>query len=279
MADLFNWFCVNDLFLNASKTNYIIIKPKGYKLNRDNHQLSIHGRAIDRISGTSENKSTKFLGIHIDEHLTWNEHIKYINLKLSRTLFVIGQLKHLLPVECLHTLYYTLFQPYLSYGILAWGTASNSLLKVTLKLQKKAVRYINNSRYNSHSEPLFKKSGILDIYDLFKYHVLLFMYDFETNSLPLAFNNMLKHNFDKINARITRQSNYFYIDIFKWKLVGRLPLFSFPNIWNIYATGIDCPNTRLYFKSYVKQQFLNCSHACSQAYQQDQTYGCLNVVH
>ena len=257
MADLFNWFCVNDLFLNASKTNYIIIKPKAYKLNLDNHQLSIHGRVIDRISGTSENKSTTFLGIHIDEHLTWNEHIKYINLKLSRTLFVIGQLKHLLPVECLHTLYYTLFQPYLSYGILAWGTASNSLLKATLKLQKKAVRYINNTRYNSHSEPLLKKSGILDIYDLFKYHVLLFMYDYENNALPESFRNMFKHNFEVNKSLRTRQSDLFYIGKVKTKLVSRLPLFSFPNIWNTCTFDKNFPQNKSGFKSFAKQTFLH----------------------
>ena len=116
----------------------MIVKPPQYSLNLNNQELFINGYAIDRISATSQDKSTKFLGIHIDEHLTFSEHLNYINLKMSRTLFIIGQLKTTLPIECLHTLYYTLFQPYLTYGILAWGSAPNPILNSTLILQKKS---------------------------------------------------------------------------------------------------------------------------------------------
>ena len=102
----------------------------------------------------------------IDESLSWNKHILNINSKLSRALFVIKQVKFYLPKDSLHTLYYSLLHPHITYGILAWGNAKASLLRKTQILQKRSFRTIHNKKFNSHSDPLSKQSGILNISDL-----------------------------------------------------------------------------------------------------------------
>ena len=65
------------------------------------------------------------------------------------------------------TLYFAMIHPHISYGILAWGNATQTTLKRTMTLQKRALRTINNVSYNSHTDPLFKKSNILKLNDLF----------------------------------------------------------------------------------------------------------------
>ena len=47
--------------------------------------------------------------------------------------------------------------------MLAWGNAKDSILKKNILLQKRALRYIHNSGYNSHTDPLFQHSGILKL--------------------------------------------------------------------------------------------------------------------
>ena len=63
-------------------------------------------------------ETTKFLGIHIDNKLTWKTHVIYISKLISRNTRVIGKLKISFPSHVLFTLYTTLIHPYLNYGIM-----------------------------------------------------------------------------------------------------------------------------------------------------------------
>ena len=98
MDAIFNWFCANKLSLNATKTQYMAIQPPTKTFD-----LSTYDLIIDNVILT-QTTSCKFLGITIDESLSWNKHILNINSKLSRALFVIKQVKLYLPKESLHTL-------------------------------------------------------------------------------------------------------------------------------------------------------------------------------
>ena len=78
---------------------------------------------------------------------------------------MIKQVKHILPKNILLTLYYSMIQQYITYGLLMWGNAHALILRKTVLLQKRAIRYIDNASYNSHTEPLFKKYNILKLHD------------------------------------------------------------------------------------------------------------------
>ena len=71
--------------------------------------------------------STTFIGVFIDEFLTWENHMNHISI--SRAIFMIKQVKILLPTESLKTLYYTIVHAYLTYVILAWSNATQANLK------------------------------------------------------------------------------------------------------------------------------------------------------
>ena len=74
--------------------------------------------------------SFNFLGITIDKHLTWKEHIHLIANKISRTVGVINRLKNYIPQNVLFTIYNTLIMPHLNYGILTWGFNSDRIFKI-----------------------------------------------------------------------------------------------------------------------------------------------------
>ena len=184
MNAIFNWFCANRLSLNASKTQYMIINPP-----HKNLYLSAHGLKIDNVI-LSKVTSCKFLGITLDESLSWRKQLSSINSKISKALFVIKQVKLSLPIENLHTLYFSLLHPHITYGILAWGNANNNLLQNTQTIQKRAMRTIYNKRYNSHTDPLFMESRILKISDLYQLEVMTFMHDNIHGKLPISFDNI-----------------------------------------------------------------------------------------
>ena len=84
--------------------------------------------------------------------------------------------------------------------------ATQSSLKKVFISQKRAIRTITNSVYNSHTDPLFKKCGILKLHDLYILQVCNFINDYHCGELPESFNSMFKFNFDIQESCTTRQS-------------------------------------------------------------------------
>jgi len=127
------------------------------------------------------------------------KHLSRVNSKISRAIFSINQVKHVLPYDSLRTLYFALIHPHLSYGILAWGNTSRANMNKTIKLRRRAIRTINTSGFNSHTDPLFKRSDILKLKDLYEYQT-----NFINNRLPLSFNSTFQFNHQIQNIHTTR---------------------------------------------------------------------------
>jgi hypothetical protein len=123
--------------------------------------ILIDNTLLYRIGKNCNEKAAKFIGILIDENLTWKHHLTHINKEVSRALFSLKQVKHFLPKQCMKTLYYSLIHSHLSYGLLIWGNENQSALRQMTFLQKNAIRLINNAKYNSYTDPLFRSSHII----------------------------------------------------------------------------------------------------------------------
>ena len=82
-----------------------------------------------------------------------------------------------------------------SSSILVWGFKSSRISK----LQKRAVRMISCSKYNAHTEPLFKCLNLLKVEDIFKIKILKFCYKYSQKTLPLYFNEMFTKTSDQHN--------------------------------------------------------------------------------
>ena len=102
----------------------------------------------------------KYLGVLIDSHLSWRNHIDYISTKLSKTIGLFAKLRHSVPQHTLITLYWSLIHPYLNYGIIAWGQTSKTLLNKLLLLQKRVLRFIFFVNWRDSAIPLFVKANI-----------------------------------------------------------------------------------------------------------------------
>ena len=108
----------------------------------------------------------------------------------------MSRLKHVLKPWTLVTIHNSLVLPHLYFSILCWGFESERLVK----LQKRAVRIIHRAKYNAHSEPLLKKSGLIAQKDIFDFQRCKFYYKFKHNLLPdftnfFTLNNQI-HNYN-----------------------------------------------------------------------------------
>ena len=170
------WLKVNKLSLNVEKTKCMLFH-KRRQLNPI--QFSINGRDIDVVSHFN------YLGIILDENISWKKHVAMITNKLSKISGVLHRLKYIYPQNILETIYKSLFVPHLNYGLLLWGRNLDSIAK----FQKRAIRTITNSNFIAHSEPLLKELKLLNVYDMHDLKILKFMYKLYHNELPIYFDN------------------------------------------------------------------------------------------
>ena len=125
---------VNKLSINFIKTNYMIIKSN----RKASGSIEVKLQNIDGSSYLLDRKDhIKYLGIMIDESLSWKYHISYTCSRISSNIGVISRLRHYLSI---HQLYYNLIYPYLSYAIIAWGSAYKTHLKRLQSKQNTVLR-------------------------------------------------------------------------------------------------------------------------------------------
>ena len=103
------WLNVNKLSLNITKTRFILFRSINKK-PKHNIKITINDINIDQV------KSTNFLGVTIDESLTWNDHITKVAKKISRTSTIIAKIRHFLNRNALKLICYALVYPYFTYG-------------------------------------------------------------------------------------------------------------------------------------------------------------------
>jgi hypothetical protein len=227
--------------------------------NEDDPNLKIK---IERISNNMDVPAIKFLGVYLDPKLNFKYNISKIASKISRSLYVIQAAKNFLSLKALKTLYFSLIHSHLVYAVHIWSCAPDSTLNSIVKLQKKAIRIINNAPYNCHTEPLFKKCEILPFMYLVKYFKILFMYDYSHNLLPKSFDNLwvsnaVRRNINQNNYdRILRDDDSLYIPMSRLEHYSKFPLNDYPKIWNEYKPVVSAP-TRNIFKNLLKVHFLS----------------------
>ena len=192
-----DWFKANKLSLNISKPNYVLF---GNKIDNDlAHELNISNIIIKRV------RSTKFLGIFIDEKLKWDVHIDSIKSRIASSLYIMNKVKHIVPHSLLRTLYYSMIHPYLTYGIILWGATYQCQMSKLQIMQKKAVRCIDGAKYNAHSEPIFKKHSIVKLDDVYKLYIAKFIISYLRYELPQPLQKMFLPDND-LHGHNTRQN-------------------------------------------------------------------------
>ena len=186
------WFNTNKLTLNVSKTKYIMFRKKNMKIFPEVHKLHIGTEDIERIGIGCKSQYFKFVGMKIDEHLTWEYHIKHIENKVSSASFALNRTKNLLPANVRKLVYNSLVKSHIEYGIIAYGGVEKYRLNRIKNLQKRAVRTVASKPKLSHTNPTFGNLELLKFDDLYNLNAGIFLYKYINLKLPVSFLNMFR---------------------------------------------------------------------------------------
>ena len=183
------------------KTNFVIFHSP-LNLLKESINIKIGKQHVKQA------KYVKFLGLLLDENLSWRYHLCELSKKLSRTCGIFFKVRHLLPTSVLVSLYNSLFSSFLQYGIIVWGLNYEVHTTPIYLLEKRVVRAITFKSFTSPSTPIFSNLKILKLYDLFQLKLLTFVYESVNKISPVFFHNFLKPSqlFISMIHTILRQS-------------------------------------------------------------------------
>ena len=120
----------------------------------------------------------KYLGVILDNKLSWIQHISYVKSKVSKGIGIMYKARNYINKKALLGLYHSYIYPYLIYCIGSWGNASNCHIDPLSMLQKRILRILTFSNYDVPSELLFRYTNILPLCKLVHYRIGILMYKY-----------------------------------------------------------------------------------------------------
>ena len=185
------WFCANKLTLNAKKTRVMVFKNKGQHVHYQD--LYLQNNLIERVGENCKENFVRFLGVWIDENMTFSGHLLKLKSKLTSGIYALATCTKVVPFRIRKLIYHSLFESHLHFGSIVYGSAGSKNLSAIETLQRKAVRVLTRSAYNAHSDPLFKKHKILKLNDLIQLNQSTFVRQYKNGKLPSSFTNFFQN--------------------------------------------------------------------------------------
>ena len=133
LGDIADWMAANRLSLNIDKTYALISSKCDYNIILD--PIIFDSKFVDIVS------EAKFLGVFVDNDLSFRKHISYVCNKLSKTVGILSKIKHFVPLDIMIKLYYSLAYPYFTYCNVVWENTFPTHVKPFNCIAKETCSY------------------------------------------------------------------------------------------------------------------------------------------
>ncbi|KAG7310240.1 hypothetical protein JYU34_004798 [Plutella xylostella] len=174
-----NWLRGNSLSLNSDKTKYICFSISS--IDRPINALMSHS-SLCLSNGIPNNcscidlqcvSSIKYLGIIIDNRLTFKEHIDLLSRRIRKLIAIFKNLRYVAEGKLLKTIYFALCQSLLQYCIGSWGGAAKTTMLVLERAQRAVLKTATGRPFRYPTEELFKNCQVLTVRQLFIKQIIM----------------------------------------------------------------------------------------------------------
>ena len=264
MNHISDYMKYNKLHINMKKCAYIHFKPNTKSVLEDesaNLDLKINNTIIEKVS------EAKFLGVIIDEKLSWSAHINYLCKKLKCCTGVLNRIKDIIPTKLHKELYHTLFESHMRYGITVWGGVSTNKLLPLFIIQKRCIRIMFGDRESytdkfktavrtrpfgkqklgtefytkEHTKPIFNKLELLTVHNLYLYHCLIEVFKILKFRTPISLYSQFTRSLRKETLLISPEFSQSFVcrSTSIWNIIRqKLVVDDFAFKLNAYKSGI-----------------------------------------
>jgi hypothetical protein len=207
LSVLQDWFNNHFLMPNVDKLKYILFHGRERFQSFVERDLNIlwNGKVVKRVP------NAKYLGLIIDETLSFEPHLKSVRNKIVSMTYAIGRIRNFISDQVAKQLYFAYAFSHISYMNPLWSVASDTDQEILAVAQRKILRIVQKKDRFCHNNELFN-SSFLPIEALNDYHLLVLAFKIKHNLIK---NNVAIQFISDIHRYNTRQRNNFYVYSFE----------------------------------------------------------------
>lgn len=192
MQIITQWLCDKNLCLNTEKTKIVPFSIDKRNLPREKKlkfQNCINCNNQCQCNTIEITKSIRYLGVQIDCHLRWEEHILGLRNRLRRYIYAFLGLRKFLQLSLLKEVYYALIQSAIEYGICGYGRADQTQLKQLKTTQNIILKIIYKKEQRYPTETLYTELKVLNVEKLFHKNIISFVHKNRDNLIKTSNNH------------------------------------------------------------------------------------------
>ena len=179
-----DWFKANQLSLNLTKTVVLYFWD-----HKDTGRLTVDGTEIPLVN------NTKFLGVHVNNQITWTTHIDQVHKKLMTNKMLLKSSCNMLTTDCLKSVYYAHIYSHLTYGLISWGPM---IMKSTVNdlswIQDACVRIVCKTSKWASVNALYKQLQTLRLPELITLELAKYGYKISSRLYPSKIQELAETN-------------------------------------------------------------------------------------
>lgn len=171
-----SWLKNNVLTLNTDKTKYIAFALKANLLPPNTFTITAHSCAQQRSCSCpliERTDSIRYLGIIIDQVLTFKPHISVLVSRLRKVIYVFRTLRNIADRNTIRMVYYAICQSLIEYCITSWGGVAKTNLMDVEVAQRAILKVGAKLPYRYPTTDLYKDWSLLTTRQLFILHTVL----------------------------------------------------------------------------------------------------------
>ena len=226
MTELTNWFKANKLTLNTDKSSFTLFKSSKKVIPNIPEHIDFLNQKILRTS------HIKFLGVTLDENLTWNQHINEICSKLKRLFHIFYNIRKYLTEDNIKTIYYALVYSRIKYGITVYGQACQTKMQRIQTLQNQLLKVISGKEPRFPTNELHDEFKLLLVKDIANQEILAFVHNYFSNSLPPVFDGYFETLASNHNRNTRNGQNLIRIADHKTNITASATKIQGAKLWN-----------------------------------------------
>jgi hypothetical protein len=173
------WLNGNLLTLNINKTHYVAFSKTLASSPPVDRKIKFH-RCLSNPASSPFSSATlcscqeiarcecfKYLGLLIDQHLSFKQHISSLSARVKKLIYVMKRLRDCATQDVLRLVYLALCQSILQYGVAVWGSAGKSYLIAAERAQRAVIKVMYKKRYRFPTDRLYSETKLLRVRQLF----------------------------------------------------------------------------------------------------------------
>jgi len=250
-----NWMDVNRLILNVDKTKSMIFGThQRLKSRVDNFNIQTNEYKIDVVN------NFKYLGVILDQHLNWNDHVNMIIKSVSRRLGAIWRVRRFLDKKTSELMVKALVIPIITYCAVVWMSCGSKMQIQIQSLHSRAAKLVlGRGKFASSSQALSSLNWH-PINHQWKIQSFVMMYKCMHNMSPLYLSSKFQESLSTHkSSRLTRSvvKNNLKIPFFRLEKGKSTFFYRGISLWNSLPVSIKLVDDICIFKTVVRKFLKN----------------------